>query len=78
VFLVAILLPLRISEEQGVRKETKENGGFETEHRGRSGSNFSQHAATSEAELPEKLGGNVLTTRDATSNTPYSGSECCN
>jgi hypothetical protein len=32
VFLVAILLPLRISQEQGVRKETKDNGGFETEH----------------------------------------------
>jgi len=32
VSLVAILLPLRISQEQGVRKETKENGGFETEH----------------------------------------------
>jgi len=33
----------------GVRKETKDNGGFETEHNGRSGSNFSQHAATSDA-----------------------------
>jgi hypothetical protein len=29
VSLVAILLPLRISQEQGVRKETKDNGGFE-------------------------------------------------
>ena len=57
VSLVAILLPLRISQEQGVRKETKDNGGFETEHQGRSGSNFSQHAATSEAELPETLEG---------------------
>jgi len=28
VSLVAILLPLRISQEQGVRKETKDNGGF--------------------------------------------------
>jgi hypothetical protein len=37
---VAILLPLRISQEQGVRKETKDNGGFETEHQGRSGSNI--------------------------------------
>jgi len=54
--LVAILLPLRIPQEQGVRKETKDNGGFETEHQGRSGSNFSQHAA-SDAELPETLGG---------------------
>jgi hypothetical protein len=51
------LLPLRISQEQGVRKETKDNGGFETEHQGRSGSNFSQHAATSDAELPVTLGG---------------------
>jgi len=49
VSLVAILLPLRISQEQGVRKETKDNSGFETEHQGRSGSNFSQYAATSEA-----------------------------
>jgi hypothetical protein len=57
VLLVSILLPLRISQEQVVRKETKNNGGFETEHQGRCGSNFSQHAATSEAELPETLGG---------------------
>jgi hypothetical protein len=77
VSLVAILLPLRISQEQGVGKETKDKGGFETEHQGRSGSNFSQHAATSDTKLPETLGGNVLT-RDATSQTLYSGSECCN
>ena len=57
VSLVAILLPLRIYQEQGVQKETKDNSGFETEHQGRSGSNFSQHAATSDAELPETLGG---------------------
>jgi hypothetical protein len=57
VSLVAILLPLRISQEQGVQKETKDNGRFETKHQRRSGSNFSQHAATSEAELPETLGG---------------------
>jgi hypothetical protein len=55
VSLLAILLPLRISQEQGVRKETKNNGGFETEHQGRSGNYFSQHAATSEAA--ETLGG---------------------
>ena len=55
--LVAILLPLRILQEQGVRKETKDNGGFETEHQGRSGSTFSQYAATSDAELPEMLEG---------------------
>jgi hypothetical protein len=35
VFLVAILLPLIISQEQGVRKETKDSGGFETKHQGR-------------------------------------------
>jgi hypothetical protein len=57
VFLVAILHPLRIPQEQGVRKETKHNGGFETEHQRRSGSNFSQHAAKSDAELPVTLEG---------------------
>jgi hypothetical protein len=36
---------------------TKDNGGFETEHQGRSGSNFSQNAAPSDAELPETFGG---------------------
>jgi hypothetical protein len=56
VSLVTILLPLRISQEQGARKETKDNGGFETEHQGRSGSNFSQHAAKSGAELPKTFG----------------------
>jgi hypothetical protein len=56
VSLVAVLLPLEISHEQGIRKETKDNGGFETEHQGRSG-NFSQHAATIDAELPETLAG---------------------
>jgi hypothetical protein len=55
--LVAILLPLRISQEQSIRKETKDNGGFEIEHQGRSGSNFSHHAATRDAELPETLAG---------------------
>jgi hypothetical protein len=57
VSLVAIFLRLRICQEQGVQKEAKDNGGFETEHQGRSGSNFSQHAATSDAELPETLAG---------------------
>jgi hypothetical protein len=46
-----------ISQEQGVGKETRDNGGFETEHQGRIGSNFSQHAATSDAEFPEMRGG---------------------
>jgi hypothetical protein len=57
VSLVAILLPLRVSQEQVVRKEAKDNGGLETEQQERSGSNFSQYAATSDAELPEKLAG---------------------
>jgi hypothetical protein len=55
--LVTILLALRISQEQGVGKDTKDNGGFEAEYQGRSGINFSQHAATSGTELPETLGG---------------------
>jgi hypothetical protein len=57
VSLVAILLPLTISQEQGVQKETMDNGGFKTELRGRSGSSFFQHVATNDAELPETLGG---------------------
>jgi hypothetical protein len=57
VSLVTILLPPEISQEQVVGKETKDNGGIETEHQGRSGSNFSQPAATSDAELPETLVG---------------------
>jgi hypothetical protein len=67
-----------MSQEQGARKETKDNGGFETEHQGRSGSNFSQHAATSDGRTYINAWGNVLTTRDATSQTLYSGSKCCN
>jgi hypothetical protein len=59
VSLVATLLPLGLSQGQGVRKETKDNG-FETEHQGRNGSNFSQHAAKSDAELPETLPGMFL------------------
>jgi hypothetical protein len=35
----------------------QDNGGIKTEHQGKSGSNFSQHAATSDADLPETLGG---------------------
>jgi len=57
VSLVATLIPLRISQEQGARKETMDNGGFETEHQGSSGSNFSHHAASSVGELPETLEG---------------------
>jgi hypothetical protein len=48
---------LGISPKQGVRKETKGNGGLETEHQEQSGSSFSHHAATSVAELPETLVG---------------------
>jgi hypothetical protein len=55
VSLVAILLPLGISQEQGVRKEIKDNGGLETEYQGRCGNNFSHPAAKSDAELPEML-----------------------
>jgi hypothetical protein len=57
VSLVAIIFPLGISQEKSVRKETKDNSGFETEHQGSSGSNFSRHAATSDAELSEMLAG---------------------
>jgi hypothetical protein len=37
------------------KRNQEHNGGFETEHLGRSGSNFSQHAATSDAEIPDTL-----------------------
>jgi len=57
VSLVTILLLLGVSQEQGVGKETKDNGGLETEHQGRSGSSLSHHAATSDAELQEVLAG---------------------
>jgi len=69
------LIPLRISQEQGVRKETKDNSGLETEHKGRSCSSFSQQAATSDAELPETIAG--MLTRNATSQALYSGREYC-
>jgi hypothetical protein len=49
--------PLGISQEQGVQKETKDNRGLETEHQVRSGSNSSNHAATSDADLQETLAG---------------------
>jgi hypothetical protein len=57
VSLIALLLLLGISQEQGLRKETKDNDGLETEHQGRIGSSFSHHAPTSDAELPETLAG---------------------
>ena len=78
VSLVAVLLPLRISQEQGLRKETKDNGGFVTEHQGRSGSNFSQPAATSDAKLAETLAGMCWQGTPPHRHYLYSGSECCN
>jgi len=50
------LLAVGISQEQGVRKETNDIG-LEMEHQGRSGSSFSHHAATSNAELLETHAG---------------------
>ena len=40
-----------------VQHETRNDGGLETGHQGRSGSNLSHHAATSDTELPETLAG---------------------
>jgi hypothetical protein len=51
------LLTLGIAQEQGVQKETKDNSGLEIGHQGQSGSSFSHHAATSDAELPEMFAG---------------------
>jgi hypothetical protein len=51
------LLTLGIAQEQGVGKETKDNSGLETERQRRSGSDFSHHPATSDAEFPETLAG---------------------
>jgi hypothetical protein len=51
------LLTLGIAKQQVVGKETKDNSGLETEHQRRSGSNFSHHPATSDAEFPETLVG---------------------
>jgi hypothetical protein len=59
VSLVAILFPLRISQEQGIRKETKDNGGFETERQGRSGSNFSHHSTRVKKNFQKRLGEGV-------------------
>jgi len=55
---VSVQVHLVQGEKNGiVRKETKDICGFETERQGRSGSNFSQHAATSGAKFSETLGG---------------------
>jgi hypothetical protein len=48
---------MEISQELDLRKETKDDSGFEAEHQERSGSNFFYNAATSKAELLETLGG---------------------
>ena len=45
------------SEDISKASCTKRNGGFETEHQGKSGSSFFQHVATNDAELPEMLAG---------------------
>jgi hypothetical protein len=55
VFLVAILLSLSICQEQGVRKETKDNSELEKEQIVSGGSNFSKHAVTSDANFLETL-----------------------
>jgi hypothetical protein len=51
------LLPLGISQEQVVGKETKENGGLETEYQRRIDSSFFHHAAKRDTKLPETLAG---------------------
>ena len=77
VSLVAIFLPLRICQEQGVRKETKDNGGFETTS-GKKWQQFLPTCCNEQCRASRNAWGNVLTTRDATSQTLYSGSEYCN
>jgi hypothetical protein len=49
------LLSRGISQQQGVRNDTKDNSGLETKHQGQSGTSFSHHVAISDAELPESL-----------------------
>ena len=56
---------------------TKDNGGLETEHQGRSGSNFCPTCCNEWCRTSRKACGNVLT-RDATLQTLYSGNEYCN
>jgi hypothetical protein len=51
------LLSLGKVQEQGVRKEDKDNGGLETEHQGRSSNNFSHHAAKSDENFQKRLWG---------------------
>jgi len=58
VSLVAILLPLRGYLKSKVHgKKPMKTVDLKQNIRGRSGSNFSHHAATSDAELPETLAG---------------------
>jgi hypothetical protein len=74
VSLVAILLPLRISQEQGVRKEPRTMVDLKQ--------NVREHMAAISPNMLQRVKqqkrlGNVLT-REVTSQTPYSGSECYN
>ena len=57
VSLVAIFFLWGYLKNKVYEKKTRATVDLKTEHHGRSGSNFSQHAATSDAELPETLGG---------------------
>ena len=54
---VSVQVHLVQGEKNGiVRKETKDICGFETERQGRSGSNFSEHAATRIQNFQKRLG----------------------
>jgi len=76
VSLVAILLPLRISQEQGVRKETKDNGDMKQ--------NTREEVAAISPNMPQRVMQNFqkrlgeCVEKNATSQTQYSGSEYCN
>jgi len=72
---VAILLPLRISQEQGVRKEARNNGNLKQ--------NIREEVAAISPNVLQRVMQNFqkrlgeFLTGDATSQTLYSGSECC-
>jgi hypothetical protein len=57
VSIVAILLPLRIFQVQGVRKEPRTTVALKQNIREEVTAISPQHAATSDAELSETLGG---------------------
>jgi len=67
VSLDAILLPLRISQEHAVRKETKDNGGFETTS-GKKWQQFLPTCCNEWCRTSRNAWRNVLT-KDATSQT---------